>query len=141
MWEDLRSVELDNIIKGMEGGLDAELNSGEKDVLSAGETQLLCLARAILENRRIVLLNEATSALDASTKAKINSLVELTFKNSTVIWITHCPETAQRADTVLVLDQGRVVEYDTPSALLSRSNSDFGNLFEKKQNTIESAQA
>jgi len=85
--------------------------------LSAGERQLICICRAILRKNKVVVLDEATANIDIVTEQKIQQLIEHEFADSTVITIAHRLNTIIRSDRVLVLDHGKVLEYDSPRAL------------------------
>ncbi|HXQ19685.1 MAG TPA: ABC transporter ATP-binding protein [Acidimicrobiales bacterium] len=87
--------------------------------LSIGQRQLLCLARAQLVNPSILLLDEATSNLDLSTEAKVNRAMGVVSSGRTTILIAHRLQTARRADRILVLDGGRVVETGSHDALVA----------------------
>jgi ATP-binding cassette, subfamily B, bacterial len=78
--------------------------------LSIGQRQLLCLARAQLVDPAILLLDEATSNLDLGTEAKVNRAMGIVASGRTTVLIAHRLQTARRADRILVLDDGRVVE-------------------------------
>lgn len=88
--------------------------------ISVGERQLLCLARVLLEKRKIVILDEANANVDFKTDRLIQDVIRSKFKNITVISIAHRVGTIIDYDQVLVLDEGRVVEFDRPSTLMNR---------------------
>ncbi|KAL0089230.1 hypothetical protein F4703DRAFT_1840014 [Phycomyces blakesleeanus] len=85
---------------------------------SQGQRQLLCMARALLKNSRLIIMDEATASVDFETDKKIQNTIREEFVNSTLICIAHRLRTIIDYDRVLVLDQGNVVEYDTPANLL-----------------------
>jgi ABC-type multidrug transport system fused ATPase/permease subunit len=93
--------------------------------LSVGQKQLLCLARAIVRSSRILLMDEATSSVDPETDRKIQRTIRKVFGDSTVITIAHRIETILDYDYILVIEQGRVLEYDSPEALLKNERSRF----------------
>ncbi|KAK0644149.1 ABC transporter [Cercophora newfieldiana] len=109
------------------GGLDADLNT---DWLSAGQRQLFCLARAMLRKSHVLLLDEATSSLDRTTETFVSELVRTEFKDWTVITVAHRLETIVDFDKVLVLQDGHIVEFDSPKVLLANSGSIFKSLWD-----------
>jgi ATP-binding cassette, subfamily B, bacterial len=110
-------------------GLESELESGGSGI-SAGEAQLLAFARVFLKNPGIVILDEATSRLDPITEMYIERAVERLVRDRTAIIIAHRLGTIQRADSILILDQGRVIEYGPREALAADPNSRFAQLLD-----------
>ncbi|KAF5869257.1 putative abc transporter protein [Botrytis fragariae] len=109
------------------GGHDAEMRGSH---LSAGQRQLFCLARAMLMRRsKILLLDEATSSVDVPTEEVMMSLLRTEFQGWTIIAIVHRLKSIQDFDRVVVLDQGRVVEFESPTALLADEGSAFAKLY------------
>lgn len=101
--------------------------------LSQGQRQLLCMARALLKNPRILMMDEATASIDYATDAKIQeTLREL--KDSTIITIAHRLQTIIDYDKVLVLDHGEVVEFDHPWTLISKEGGSFRGMCENSGN-------
>jgi len=98
--------------------------------LSQGQRQLLCLARAIVSRPKIMVLDEATSAVDKQTDALIQRSIREEFRDSTLIVIAHRLSTIADFDRLLVLDQGTAVEYDTPRALIGKSKGVFKGMVE-----------
>ncbi|KAI9475097.1 P-loop containing nucleoside triphosphate hydrolase protein [Coemansia mojavensis] len=92
---------------------------------SAGQRQLLSLSRALLWNRKIVILDEATANIDSHTDQLIQQLIRQEFAHSTVLTIAHRLNTVMDSDRILVMNQGHVVEFDTPQALLQQPGSLF----------------
>ncbi|PWY65371.1 multidrug resistance protein MDR [Aspergillus sclerotioniger CBS 115572] len=111
------------------GGLDVKIDDLP---LSAGQRQLICLARAIVMKRKILLLDEVTSRVDDVTDTLMQEVIRTEFANCTVIAIAHRVHTLVDYDQVAVIDQGRVVEYDTPGALLGQSGSLFKQMLEQR---------
>ena len=101
--------------------------------LSQGQRQLLCLARALLKNPRVLMMDEATASIDYATDGKIQeTLREL--KESTIITIAHRLQTIIDYDKVLVLDHGKVIEYDHPWTLISKEDGLFHSMCEHSGN-------
>ncbi|TPX64351.1 hypothetical protein SpCBS45565_g05955 [Spizellomyces sp. 'palustris'] len=100
-------------------GLDTRIDtSGEN--LSVGQRQLVCLARALLRHPKILIMDEATANVDLETDALIQKLLRRAFKDCTILCIAHRVGTVLDYDRVLVLDKGRVVEFDEPGVLVKR---------------------
>ncbi|KAI9346785.1 P-loop containing nucleoside triphosphate hydrolase protein [Zopfochytrium polystomum] len=111
------------------GGLDALVQSGG-DNLSVGERQLLCLARAILRKSAVLVLDEATAGIDLQTDALLQATIRREFKAATVLTVAHRIRTILDSDRVLVMDAGRVAEFDTPARLREDPGSLFAKLVE-----------
>ncbi|KAL8772653.1 MAG: hypothetical protein Q9209_002314 [Squamulea sp. 1 TL-2023] len=97
--------------------------------LSQGQRQLLCLARALLKAPKVLLMDEATASIDYATDAKIQDTLR-EVKNSTIITIAHRLQTIIDYDKVLVLDKGKVVEYDAPWELITQDGGVFQGMCE-----------
>ncbi len=89
--------------------------------LSFGQRQLVCFARALLTNPRIVVLDEATSAIDSVTEARLQKALDILLRGRTAFIVAHRLSTIRTADLVLVLDQGRIVERGTHESLLRQA--------------------
>ncbi|RHZ61323.1 putative ABC bile acid transporter [Aspergillus thermomutatus] len=101
--------------------------------LSQGQRQLLCLARALLKNPKVLMMDEATASIDYNTDSKIQeTLREL--RESTIITIAHRLQTIIDYDKVLVLDHGRVIEYDHPWTLINKPDGLFRSMCENSGN-------
>jgi ATP-binding cassette subfamily B protein len=98
-------------------GLETQV--GEKSAaLSSGQRQVICFARALLAEPKIVVLDEATSAIDTITEARLQRALELLLSGRTAFVIAHRLSTIRKADLVLVLEHGRIVERGTHRTLL-----------------------
>ncbi|MFI8438165.1 ABC transporter ATP-binding protein [Streptomyces sp. NPDC079020] len=113
-----RAVGAHATITSLTAGYNHKVTQGGRN-LSAGERQLIALARAELAAPDILLLDEATASLDVATETKVNNAIERVAKQRTTIIVVHRLTTAARADRVVVLDRGRVVEDGTHEELLS----------------------
>ncbi|KAJ7578665.1 P-loop containing nucleoside triphosphate hydrolase protein [Mycena floridula] len=108
--------------------LDSNIAAGGANV-SVGQRQIIALARAIVRNSKLLILDEATSAIDYKTDAVIQQTLRTELKNDvTVITIAHRLQTIMDADKILVLDTGRLVEFGTPLELLALENGKFASL-------------
>ncbi|KAH9931733.1 multidrug resistance-associated ABC transporter [Epithele typhae] len=107
--------------------LDAAVGD-EGSNYSQGEKQLLALCRALVKNSQIIVLDEATSNVDVETDAKVQRTIQKEFKSSTLLCIAHRLNTIVYYDRILVMDGGRVAEFDTPLALFDREDSIFRSL-------------
>jgi ABC-type multidrug transport system fused ATPase/permease subunit len=112
------------------GGLESEIVEGGEN-LSAGQRQLLCMARALLECPRLLIMDEATSNIDGKTDDKIQSMLKNVFKECTVLTIAHRIDTITWYDRVLVLGKGEVLEYDSPAVLAKNATSEFARLLDE----------
>ncbi len=104
--------------------------------LSLGQRQLVCFARAMLADPRILILDEATSAVDTVTEARIQSALEQLISGRTSFVVAHRLSTIRHADTVLVLDQGRIIERGTHDQLLTAAGA-YANLYHQFTRGIE----
>ncbi|RDX46560.1 multidrug resistance-associated ABC transporter [Lentinus brumalis] len=95
---------------------------------SAGEKQLLALCRALVRNSRIIVLDEATSNVDVETDSKVQRTIQTEFASSTLLCIAHRLNTIVYYDRILVMDAGKVAEFDTPLNLFDKEDSIFRSL-------------
>ena len=93
--------------------------------LSVGQRQLICLARALLRKTKVLILDEATAAVDMETDDLIQQTIKREFTNCTVLTIAHRLNTILDYNRILVLDKGKVAEYDDPKNLLQDKESKF----------------
>ncbi len=124
----VRAAGLDDLVRGLPEGLDTVV--GERgSALSAGERQRVAIARAFLADPRVLVLDEATAALDPVTEGRVVGGYEALMRARTTVVITHRLELARRADRVVALDGARVAEVGPPEELLAREGL-FARLFQ-----------
>ncbi|KAG0098274.1 hypothetical protein BGZ93_000582 [Podila epicladia] len=124
----LESASLKSYISTLSEGLSTTIENGGEN-MSLGQRQLMSLARAMLaKNTHILCLDEATAAIDIETDNAIQRALRREFSNCTVLTIAHRINTIMDSDRILVLDHGRVAEYDTPQALLQKQDGLFHSL-------------
>lgn len=116
LWAVLKLIRMDEAVRALPQGLSTEVTSGGSN-FSAGERQLLCLARAVLRGSRIVALDEASGSLDAATDAAIQRMLANEFADTTMLIIAHRLDTIAYCDYVLVMEDGRVAEWGVPAEL------------------------
>ncbi|XP_048141042.1 ABC transporter C family member 12-like isoform X2 [Rhodamnia argentea] len=129
LWEALERAHLEDVIKRKSYGLDTEVSEGGEN-FSVGQRQLLCLARALLRRSKILVLDEATAAVDVSTDSLIQKAIREEFNYCTMLIIAHRLNTIIDTDQILVLDSGHVAEHDTPENLLSNEASAFSKMIQ-----------
>lgn len=125
LWEALDRAGMTNCVKSLPGQLDAEVAESGSN-FSTGQRQLLCMARALLRRTKILILDEATSNVDSSTDDIIQNTIRSSFKNCTILTIAHRLHTIIDSDRVMLLERGRLLEFDTPSALLESKSTFSG---------------
>ncbi|CDU22833.1 probable YCF1-Vacuolar ABC transporter responsible for vacuolar sequestration of glutathione-S-conjugates [Sporisorium scitamineum] len=123
LWKALEQARMKEHVQSLDGGLDAQLTEGGTN-FSAGQRQLICIARAFLRNAKILVLDEATSAIDLETDAQVQAIVRSEFKGTTIT-VAHRLNTVIDSTRVLVLKDGAVAEFDTPDNLLADKQSIF----------------
>ena len=119
IWTALEEVQLKKLVAELPGQLDFKLKECGTN-LSVGERQLVCLARALVQKSKIIIMDEATANVDFRTDRLIQEVIRDKLKDSTVITIAHRLNTIMDYDKVLVLDGGRVVEFDKPDVLIRK---------------------
>ncbi|XP_065933452.1 ATP-binding cassette sub-family C member 4-like isoform X1 [Magallana gigas] len=130
LWIALEQVQLKVKVQSEREGLYMEVSDSGQN-LSVGQRQLVCLARAILRQNNILVLDEATANVDHSTDRLIQETIRSRFKNCTVLTVAHRIHTIMDSSRVMVLNQGKLVEFDTPYQLLQIEDGFFRNLVQQ----------
>ncbi|TPX54113.1 hypothetical protein PhCBS80983_g06048 [Powellomyces hirtus] len=127
IWRALESSSLKPHITRLENGLAGQVLQGGEN-FSVGQRQLICLARALLRKTHILVLDEATAAIDVETDTIIQRTIREEFKECTILTIAHRINTVMDSDRIMVLERGRIAEFDTPANLLRDKKSMFYSL-------------
>lgn len=120
----LEQVELKSIVAELASGLNATVSESGSN-FSIGQKQLICLARAIVKNNRILVMDEATANVDPYTDGLIQKTIRRKFADCTVITIAHRLHTVMDSDRIMVVEAGEVVEFDRPYNLLQKTDKLF----------------
>ncbi|KAB0803876.1 hypothetical protein PPYR_00846 [Photinus pyralis] len=129
IWNALEQVELKSTVDDATAGLNMSVWENGSN-FSIGQRQLICLARAIIRNNKILVMDEATANVDPYTDGLIQKTIRDNFAHCTVITIAHRLHTIMDSDRVLVMDAGCVIEFDHPYNLLHHKNSIFASMVE-----------
>jgi ATP-binding cassette subfamily C (CFTR/MRP) protein 1 len=120
----LEYAHLKEFVKTLPAGLDHMVSEGGEN-LSVGQRQLVCLARALLRKTKILILDEATAAVDLETDDLIQQTIRSEFKECTVLTIAHRLNTIMDCNRVMVLDKGEIREFDNPQKLIKDTSTIF----------------
>ena len=120
MWEALKYADADRFVKEFENGLDTVINCSS---LSGSQLQRLALARIPLRTSKIILLDEATSAMDNITQSRIISTLKRVTENHTIVMVAHRLHILEDADVILYMEDGRIVDTGSYSDLYNRNSS------------------
>ncbi|CAH3186583.1 unnamed protein product [Porites evermanni] len=121
LWTVMEVSHLKSFVSGLNDGLQHKITEGGEN-LSVGQRQLLCLARALLRDSKVLVLDEATAAVDLETDDLIQQTIRREFADRTVFTIAHRLNTIMDYDRILVLDNGVIFEFDTPEKLLKQES-------------------
>ncbi|XP_008188570.1 multidrug resistance-associated protein 4 isoform X1 [Acyrthosiphon pisum] len=130
LWNALDEVELKDIVENLPDGLSSKISEDGSN-LSVGQRQLVCLARAIVRNTKILVLDEATANVDQQTDLLIQRTIRNKFRACTVLTVAHRLNTVIDSDKVLVMDTGSMVEFDHPHNLLQNKEGAFYKMVEQ----------
>ncbi|KAI3746682.1 hypothetical protein L6452_09121 [Arctium lappa] len=127
IWEALDKCQIGDEVRKKEGKLDSTVTENGEN-WSMGQRQLVCLGRVLLKKSKILILDEATASVDTATDNMIQKTIREHFSDSTVITIAHRITSVVNSDMVLVLNNGLIEEYDSPTKLLEEKSSSFSKL-------------
>ncbi|XP_052786000.1 ATP-binding cassette sub-family C member 4-like [Mya arenaria] len=130
LWQAIEEVQLKHAIDELPKGLESSVSEGGVN-FSVGQRQLICLARAILGNNKILMIDEATANVDTRTDALIQQTIRDKFRGCTVLTIAHRLHTIMDSDKLLVLEDGKIEEFDSPYMLLKREDGLLKRLVEQ----------
>ncbi|KAJ8368111.1 hypothetical protein SKAU_G00081390 [Synaphobranchus kaupii] len=135
VWDALERTHMKECVSQLPLKLESEVvENGEN--FSVGERQLLCVARVLLRQCKVLILDEATAAMDTETDSLIQETIRNAFQDCTTLTIAHRLHTVLNCDRIMVLTQGQVVEFDEPSKLLANENSRFCAMLAAVENKI-----
>jgi ATP-binding cassette subfamily C (CFTR/MRP) protein 10 len=132
IWSALEKCRLFDKIRLLNKGLDLEVEEKGRN-FSTGEKQLVCLARAILSQTKVLCIDEATASVDFETDNFIQSTIRNEFRQTTVLTIAHRLNTIFDYDKVIVMNNSKIVEFDTVQNLMANKNSNFYSLVDSER--------
>ncbi|XP_077589032.1 ATP-binding cassette sub-family C member 5 [Stigmatopora nigra] len=133
IWEALEKTHIKEMVSQLPHSLHSEVTENGEN-FSVGERQLLCVARALLRNSKILVLDEATASIDTETDILIQETIRSEFSRCTRLIIAHRLNTVMNCSKVMVMENGQILEFDQPSTLLLNENSRFRAMIEASQN-------
>jgi ATP-binding cassette subfamily B protein len=126
IWNALRVVGVDHFVKSLPGGLDYEIT--DNDSISAGEKQLLTIARGMIKDSPLLILDEATSSVDTRTEELVQKSMDKLMEGRTSFIIAHRLSTIKNADLILVMNDGNIIEQGTHDELI-KQNGFYADLY------------
>ncbi|XP_062380409.1 ATP-binding cassette sub-family C member 5 [Sardina pilchardus] len=139
VWDALEKTHIKDMVSLLPLSLHSEVTENGEN-FSVGERQLLCVARALLRHSKILLLDEATAAIDSETDRLLQETIRHSFKGCTTLVIAHRLNTVLGCNRIMVLDQGQILEFDTPSNLLANENSRLRAMIEAEDGKLSHSQ-
>jgi ABC-type multidrug transport system fused ATPase/permease subunit len=130
-----RAVGVDSFVEALGNGYESDVGK-QGSRLSAGQRQLVALARAFLADPAVLILDEASSSLDAPMERLVQSALKTVLAGRTAVIIAHRLSTVEIADRVLVLESGRIVEDGPPEALLAEGSGHYAALYESWRESL-----
>jgi len=128
VWEALDDVDMKEFVLSLPSQLQEQVAEGG-DNFSAGQRQLICIGRALLRKPRILIVDEAAASIDAETDEFVRKMIRRKFSNVTILTIAHRLRSLADSTRVLVMEAGRVAEYDVPEVLLNKENGLFKRMW------------
>lgn len=129
VFEAAKAANCDEFVKRLPEGYNTLIGENGSR-LSGGERQRISIARALLKNAPIVLLDEATASLDVENETQVQGALSVLLKDKTILVIAHRLRTVDNADKIVVLDKGRVVEVGSPAELREKPNGKYRHMLE-----------
>lgn len=137
IWKALEKCHISQMVRDLENQLDAKVSENGNN-FSVGERQLICLARAFLRSSKILVLDEATAAIDSETDALVQQTLKEAFTNVTMLIIAHRLNTVIDCSHILVMEDGQVAEFDNPANLLANPRSKFKFMLDATDSSLNS---
>ncbi|EDW04066.1 ATP-binding cassette sub-family C member 10 [Drosophila grimshawi] len=136
IWHAIKNSAAATLLVQQLGGLDGRVERGGHN-LSVGQRQLLCLARALLKNAKVVCIDEGTSSLDDESDLCMQQALRNAFKSCTLIFIAHRLRGLQAMDRIIVLDDGRICEQGKPQELANDADSVFHGMLRAQDISVQ----